>query len=389
VALAVPVVFLGTTVAFLIVRLGPIDPAAAILGAQQVGSPEYYQLREQLGLTRPLWAQYTDFMRRMLTFQLGRSWVISPGTRVNDLIAIYAPRTIWLGFWSVLIALCVGIPLGFYAGLNPNTFGDYFASFGGIVWRAMPNFWLAVILVTLLSQSRSLFGVDWETLWVSTRIVTPPDLSVFAEPTTLVTAPGEAWMQVAVAVKQIAPAALVLGSASMGNEMRIGRTAVLEIINADYIEAARAKGVSGRRLVWKHVFRNALVPLVPIILNEAFILIGGSVIMELIFNINGLGYMFFQATINGDLPLVGSLMYIFIHRTGSAIYSVLYVLVFDGLATAAKFVVGLLSDLWHSEYKYGRYAAGLAAAGIKVTVSGLIAGLIFVATLAKTLIFKK
>lgn len=84
-----------------------------------------------------------------------------------------------------------------------------------------------------------------------------------------------------------------------------------------------------------------------------------------------------------------SLVYIVIHRTGSAIYSVLYVLIFDGLATAARFAVGLLSDLWHSDYKYGRYAAGLAASGIKVTVSGLIAGIIFVATLAKTLIFRK
>ena len=312
VALAVPVVFFGTTVAFLIVRLGPIDPAAAILGAQQVGSPEYYQLREQLGLDAPLWAQYTDFMWRMATFQLGRSWVISSGTDVNELLAVYAPRTIWLGFWSVLIALCVGIPLGFYAGLNPNTIGDYVASFGGIVWRAMPNFWLAVILVTVLSQSRALFGVDWESLWVSTQVVTPPDLSVFTEPTTLVTEPVKAWARVGAAIKGIAPAALVLGSASMGNEMRIGRTAVLEISNADYIEAARAKGVSGRRLVWKHVFRNALVPLVPIITAEAFLLIGGSVLVETVFAINGLGYLFFQAAVQGDLPLVASLMYIFI-----------------------------------------------------------------------------
>jgi peptide/nickel transport system permease protein len=312
VLLVVPVVFLGTTVAFLIVRLGPIDPAAAILGAQQVGSPEYYQLREQLGLTDPLWEQYIDFMWEMVTFRLGRSWVISPGTRVNDLIAIYAPRTIWLGFWSVLIALCVGIPLGVYAGLNPNTLGDYVASSGGIVWRAMPNFWLAVIIVTVLSQSQALVGVDWERLWVSTQVVTPPDLSVFARPRTLVTRPGEAWTQVAVAVKQVAPAALVLGSASMGNEMRIGRTAVLEIINADYIEAARAKGVSSRRLIWKHVFRNALIPLVPIITAEAFLLIGGSVLVETVFAINGLGYLFFQATVQGDLPLVISLMYIFI-----------------------------------------------------------------------------
>ena len=84
-----------------------------------------------------------------------------------------------------------------------------------------------------------------------------------------------------------------------------------------------------------------------------------------------------------------SLVYILIHRTGSAIYSFLYVLVFDGLATAARFVVGLLSDLWHSDYKYGRYAGGLAASGIKATVSGVVAGIMFVAMLAKSLLFEK
>lgn len=84
-----------------------------------------------------------------------------------------------------------------------------------------------------------------------------------------------------------------------------------------------------------------------------------------------------------------SLVYIIVHRTGSAIYSVLYVLIFDGLATAARFGIGVLSDLWHSDYKYGRYAAGLVAFGIKATVSGLIAGIMFVAALAKTLIFEK
>lgn len=84
-----------------------------------------------------------------------------------------------------------------------------------------------------------------------------------------------------------------------------------------------------------------------------------------------------------------SLIYIIAYRTGSAIYSVLYVLIFDGLATAAKFGIGVLSDLWHSDYKYGRYAAGLAASGIKATVSGLIAGIMFIAALVKTSIFEK
>jgi peptide/nickel transport system permease protein len=98
----------------------------------------------------------------------------------------------------------------------------------------------------------------------------------------------------------------------MGNEMRIGRTAVLETINSNYVETARAKGVPEGTVVWKHVFRNALIPLVPVITGEAFLLIGGSVLVELVFAINGIGFLFYTAAINGDLPLVSALMFIFI-----------------------------------------------------------------------------
>ncbi|MEZ3165145.1 ABC transporter permease [Halorubrum sp. RMP-47] len=300
VLLMVPIVFLGTTVTFLILRVGPIDPAAAIIGPS--GDTEAYAaVRDSLGLDQPLWIQYAEFMRDLLTLQLGESWVVVRGQSVWDLVGIYGPRTIWLGFWSILIPIFIGLPLGFYAGLNPNTLADYIASFGGIVWRAMPNFWLAVIFVSVLTQSEALFGFSWGDWLVETQIVTPPDLSRLWEPT-----------QFLGALKAILPAALVLGSASMGNEMRIGRTAVLETKNANYVETAKAKGVPGRLVVWKHMFRNALIPLVPVITGEAFLLLGGSVLVETVFAINGLGYLFFQATINGDVPLVGSLMFLFI-----------------------------------------------------------------------------
>ncbi|MFC7167165.1 ABC transporter permease [Halospeciosus flavus] len=316
--LSIPVVVFGTTVTFLIIFAGPIDPAAAILG-QSASAAELQNVREQLGLTEPLWEQYIDFMTDMFLFQLGESWVINSGTPATEVIWNYAPRTIWLGFWSVLIAVFVGVPLGFYAGLNPNTGMDYLASLGGIVWRAMPNFWLAVILVSVLSQSqRFFFGFQWATWLVETNIVTPPNLAFLQYPVEAITDPVDWWWSIdddgsfVAATKQILPAALVLGSASMGNEMRIGRTAVLETINSDYVETAKAKGLAGRTIVWKHVFRNALIPLVPIITGEAFLLLGGSVVVELVFAINGLGYLFFQAAVQGDLPLVGTLMYLFI-----------------------------------------------------------------------------
>jgi peptide/nickel transport system permease protein len=298
--LSVPILIFGTTATFWIIRAGPIDPAAAIIGPD--GDQQAYQrIRDQLGLDEPLWEQYIDFMIGMFTGDFGQSWVLNPDTPATVMISQYAPRTIWLGFWSVLIALFIGIPLGFYAGLNSNSWSDYLASFGGIVWRAMPNFWLAVILVSLLSQSQQLFGFSWQNWIVRTNVVTSPPLNNLTDPETFL-----------IALKTTIPAALVLGSSSMGNEMRIGRTAILETKNSNYVEAAKARGIPGRSLVWKHIFRNALIPLVPIITGEAFLLIGGSVLVETVFAINGLGFLFFQATINGDLPLVGTLMFIFI-----------------------------------------------------------------------------
>jgi peptide/nickel transport system permease protein len=308
--LAVPILLFGTTLTFIILRMGPLDPVSAILGP--TGSPQAYaRIERELGLNQPLWAQYVEFMIGLFTLDLGQSWVVSPERPATDLILIFAPRTIWLGFWSVLIALFVGIPLGFYAGLNPNTLSDYVASFGGIIWRAMPNFWLGIILVGLLGIDGP-FGSGWIEFGVRTNVIGPPSLGFLNQPAQLVTAPGETLPELFASVKKIAPAALVLGSASMGNEMRIGRTAVLETINSNYVETARAKGVPRRSIVWKHVFRNALIPLVPIITGEAFLLIGGSVIVETVFGINGLGFLFFQSIVQGDLPLTGSLMFVFI-----------------------------------------------------------------------------
>jgi peptide/nickel transport system permease protein len=309
--LAIPVVWLGTSFTWYAIFMGPIDPAAALIGQTDPASTgKYENIRTQLGLDQPPLQQYLDYMSDVLVFDLGQTWVVYSGSDVNALILQFLPRTLWLGFWSVLIAVFVGVPLGFYAGARSNTLADYLTSFSGISWRAMPNFWLAAVLLSVLISSEALVGVEWESVGIQTETITGnPGLQYMAgNPLALVTEPGNTLA----AIKRIAPAALVLGSASMGNEIRIGRTAVMEVKNEQYIEFAKAKGVSGRRLLGKHVLRNALVPLVPIITTEAFLLIGGSVLVEKVFGINGMGTLFLEAAINGDIPVLGSLMYIFI-----------------------------------------------------------------------------
>jgi len=321
--LIIPVWILGTSATFLIIRAGPQDPVLAILGAQS-GTAAYHDVAVSLGIEAqvngeyvavPLWEQYLDFMWGILSLNPGQSWVINPGADVVTVILGRAPVTLWLGFWSVLIALVAGIPLGFYAGLNPNSWADYLASASGIVWRAMPNFWLAVIFLALLSNSGNLFGFSWQNFLVETPVVLAGgviDLGYVGDPGQFLSDPGATFDRLVADIKLIMPAALVLGSSSMGNEVRIARTAVLETVNSNYVEMARAKGLPGRVIVWKHIFRNALIPLVPIITGEAFLLIGGSVVVEQVFAINGIGKLYFDAAIGGDLPLLGTLTVFFI-----------------------------------------------------------------------------
>lgn len=301
--MAIPVIWLGISLTWFTIFMGPIDPVSNLLSEDEIRNPEAHEAaREELGLAEPPLEHYIDWTTNLVRFDLGQTWLMYEGSNVNALILDFLPRTLWLGFWSVLIAIFIGIPLGFYAGMNSNTVSDYVASLGGIVWRAMPNFWLAIMLVTLLANSQDLVGFNWETLGPTIDAVSgSPNLD------RLHTLDG-----FLAATKKIIPPAVVLGSASMGNEMRIGRTAVLEVRNEDYVDLAKAKGVSDRALVWKHIFRNALIPLVPIVTSEAFLLIGGSVLVETVFGIQGIGWLFFRAAIQGDLPLVGTLMYIFI-----------------------------------------------------------------------------
>ena len=318
--LTIPVLFMATTFIFVMLRMGPLDPVRARLGPEADGQ-DAELMRERLGLNDPLWEQYLDFMVNFLTLDFGRSWVVRGDEPINDVILNAAPATLWLGFFAVLLPLFIGIPLGFYAGLNSNSLGDYTASFGGIVWLAMPNFWLCVIVLAALRRTRGgdgPLGFDWYTFgpdfeeagrsitgspnfdWAGTA-----DVLFFQVPTIT------DLHALSIDIKLILPAALILGSASMAAELRIGRSAMLETVNQNFVETAKAKGLRNRVIVWKHIFRNSLIPLLPVISSEAVLLIGGSVIVEQIFNVNGLGRIYYLSITQGDLPLAGALLFIF------------------------------------------------------------------------------
>lgn len=315
----------GLTVTFLVLYLGPLSPVLAILG-KDPNPQAVYQLKVQLDLIYPsgepipLWIQYKRYMLDTILFNWGDSWTIVREQAVGTLILNRMPATLWLGFWSVVIALVFGIPLGLYAGLNANTWGDYFSSAGGIVWRAMPNFWLAVMLAGLLSSGGLLAW--YSDLFITTTVIgTSPAVHQLFTTIPLFSGipilemlfiPVPNLYMMAKAFKWILPAAFVLGSASMGNEIRIGRTAVLESLNSQYIDTAKAKGLSTRRIITKHIGRNAVLPLLPVIMGEFYLLIGGAVLIEQVFAIRGLGYLYLQAALNADIPVLMALTYVFV-----------------------------------------------------------------------------
>ena len=320
--LGLPVVLFGVTMTFLILYLGPLDPVNTILGRD--ATPEdVRQLRIALGYIYPngdpvpLWDQYLMTMRDLFTFNFGNSWVIQRNTSVVSLIAARMPATLWLGWWSVVIALVIGIPAGLFAGLRSNTMSDYLTSGGGILWRAMPNFWLAVMIAGSLTAGGAFswyrdFGPSTDVIGTSDALGAMLGPSPFAGIPVLGMIPDPNLGNILTAFKWILPAALVLGSASMGNEIRIGRTAVMESKNSKYVETAKAKGLASRRIILKHVGRNALIPLLPVIMGEFYLLIGGALLVELVFAINGLGSMFLRATIGADVPMVMALAFIFV-----------------------------------------------------------------------------
>jgi peptide/nickel transport system permease protein len=333
-ALALPVILFGLTVSFLILYRGPLDPANAILGRDAAPS-DVRRLRIALGYLNPdgspvpLWEQYVGVMSDLLTFDFGNSWAVQRNVAVGQIILGRMPATLWLGFWSVMVALVVGIPVGFFAGLRANTLSDYVASGGGIIWRAMPNFWLAVILAGSLTAGGLMSWYrHWPCgpnqnpcVWRTDVVSTPDEVSNMFSVIELFNGipvlemlfiPVPNAFNMLIAFKWILPAALVLGSASMGNEIRIGRTAVLESINSKYVETAKAKGLSPRRIIVKHVGRNASIPLLPVIMGEFYLLIGGSVLVEKVFSINGLGNLFFRAIVVPDIPVVMALIFIFV-----------------------------------------------------------------------------
>jgi oligopeptide transport system permease protein len=261
----IPVLFVIATLTFFMIRLAPGGPFAA----EKNVPPEIQKnLESYYGLNKPLYRQYFDYLGRLLKGDLGPSFKYSNRT-VSELIAESFPISAELAFWSLLVALALGISAGIIAALRPNTLADYIPSSLAMIGISIPNFVLGPLLVLIFALKFNWLRVSgWE------------------EP-----------------IDRVLPS-LTLGAAYAAYIARLTRGGMLEILSQDFIRTARAKGASNRRVIFKHALRGGLLPVVSYLGPTAAGLLTGSFVIETIFQIPGLGRYFVNAAFNRDYTMV-------------------------------------------------------------------------------------
>ena len=263
---AIPVLLIVISATFFLVHSAPGGP----FSADKAVPPEVIRaLEAQYNLDQPLWQQYASYLGDVLRGDLGPSFKYS-GRTVNELIAAGLPATAELAMYAMLVALIIGISAGVLAAMRPNTMQDYLPMSAAMLGICMPSFLLGPILVLV-------FGIHLEWLPVSGWGDIPGD--------------------------KILPA-ITLGTGYAAYIARLSRGGMLEVLSQDYIRTARAKGLSEPLIIFKHALRGGLIPVVAF-LGPAFAgLLGGSFVVETIFQIPGLGRFYVQAAFNRDYTMI-------------------------------------------------------------------------------------
>lgn len=280
-ALAIPMVWILLTIVFLLMRVAPGDPVSAALGGR-VSPQELAARQAAAGFDRPILVQYFDYMRQIASGDLGTS--ITDGRPVTDILLVNGLATLELTVFALVIALGLGLPLGLFAGRFRNSGKDACVRLFAIVAYAMP-----VFFVGLLAQI--VFGVKLG--WLPTSGAASPQVAAtLIERTHIVLIDALLagnWSAFIDALQHLVLPAATLGLVMTGVFIRLTRVNIIQTLDSDYVEAARARGIGERRVVVQHAFRNALIPVVTIMGLQAALLLSGAVLVENTFNWPGIG----------------------------------------------------------------------------------------------------
>ncbi len=265
-ATLIPTLFGVVTLVFAFIHLVPGDPVDVMLGeTAQVSDKQ--ALRAELGLERPLLEQYGSYLGGIITGDLGQSF--AHRKPVLEIIAAKLPATLELAFWSLIVAVAVAMPLGVWTALRQGTLVDRAGLTVSLLGVSMPNFWLGPLLVMAFSIKLGWFPVSGRAGFSS--VVLP---------------------------------AITLGASLAAILSRMLRSSMLDVLGAEYLQAARARGVGESRVIWVHALRNACLPVITILGLQLGALFSGAIITEAVFAWPGLGTLLLQAIQSRDYPLV-------------------------------------------------------------------------------------
>jgi len=316
---AIPVVLGISFLVFLLMHLAPGDPVSLLLG-EDATAAEIQRTRHEWGLDQPLLVQYWEFLSHAARGDFGKS--LKFGEPVTKLVFERLPATIELAFASLLVSILISIPIGVYSAIKHDSLLDHAGMGLALVGVSLPNFWLGIMLIYFLGGQLNL-------LPVAGRI----DYGIQLEPVTrlylvdsLIAGNFAAFWS---ALRHLLMPAVTLGTSLAAIVTRITRSSVLEVMRQDFITTARAKGLSERRVVWRHMLRNAMITIITILGLQLGALLNGSVITETVFSFPGIGDLLIQAIALRDYRLAQGLILFFamIYFVVNLLVDLLYMLV--------------------------------------------------------------
>jgi len=278
--IAVVTLFGMSVVIFVLLRLAPGDIVDILFSTAGFVDPAARkEIMRELGIDRPLWVQYVEWVRQMVSGDLGKSYRYD--LPAWEVIRPLIPVTVELAALSTVIAVLLGVPTGVVSAVRQDTALDYVLRVLSLAGLSMPSFWLGMVIILGL--------VAWLG-WIP--------------PVTLVRASENLRLHL---IQFLLPA-LAVGYRSSALIMRITRSSLLEVLREDYVRTAWAKGQSGRAVIWRHALKNAILPVVTVIGIEFAFLIGGLVVTETVFNLPGVARFLVQAILWRDYPVVQNLV---------------------------------------------------------------------------------
>lgn len=284
--IAIPTLIGITMLIFLAMRVLPGDPLAVIMsessGSYVLDDADLAAARASLGLDRPLYIQYLDWMGQVVRGDLGSSfWTKEP---ISALILRRGPITIQIALMAVLFSWLVGVPLGMLSAMWRNSLFDYFSRLGITIFIAVPSFWIGLLMILF-----TVLVLNWR-----------PPLSIV-----------QLWEDPVANLSMTVLPAFALGLGLAASQARMTRSSALEVLYEDYVRTARAKGLGNQAVIWRHAFRNALLPVLTTSGLALGGLLGGAVSVERAFAVPGLGSLLVQALADRDWMMIQNLVLLY------------------------------------------------------------------------------